>query len=169
MVEIKRHWLSENFLLLPLILHEWFRISLSYTDRGKVVKNSVWFAEFWWEWSRPPQHAIRPVSQRKLIHPLLKLDRSLLAFRQEYKVISFKRDRSIGLQIPYIHQDHSLSWSQFERIWLLRYLPLNDQWNSIFFESECGVIPEFYRLLKEFWPRKTLGFYSFHRGIEGKW
>lgn len=54
MVEIKRHWLSENFLLLPLILHEWFRISLSYTDRGKVVKNSVWFAEFWWEWSSSP-------------------------------------------------------------------------------------------------------------------
>lgn len=68
------------------------------------------------ESDRPPQHAIRPVSQRKLIHPPLKLDRSLLAFRQEYKVISFKRDRSIGLQIPYIHQDHSLSWSQFERI-----------------------------------------------------
>ena len=37
-------------------------------------------------------------------------------YLQEFKLISFKRDRPIGLQIPNTYQDHSLSWSQFEII-----------------------------------------------------
>ena len=146
-VGVKRHWIGEYFLLLPLILHQWFLINLSFT----IVEKSR-------QKLRSSQSSCRILLRATLSSPAC-YSASVRANPlelwqepdQEYKLISFKRDRSFGLQIPNIYQDHFLSCSQFEIIWLLRNLPLNDQWNSNF-SNQSGVIPGFHGLLKEFWP-----------------
>ena len=167
-VGVKRHWIGEYFLLLPLILHQWFRINLSFT----IVEKSR-------QKLRSSQSSCRILLRATLSSPAC-YSASVRAKINSTPHSSFDRNWTKStnwfpsnvtglLDYKFLTSTKIISWAVLSSKlfdycgifpWMIsgtRIFPIRVE----LFQGFTGCWRNFDRL------RKALSFYTFHRGIEG--